>query len=136
MDTTEARIFREAHAAALTRYGKMSKAQLVREDTELLAEQGIERFAGPASKDEVLADVMRHRGYTIEKLNETIHVLCHEPGTVGSTACAWCVCQTTWTNADGYLMQCTLPPGHEGMCQCGQSFYAPGSGAKVDAVRA
>jgi hypothetical protein len=98
MDTTgtqlmtepQARIFREAYAAAVKRYSRMTIAQLKAERTAALADQGIESlYGGPGSKDEFVSAVLNLRGYTVARLNDTTHVLYHGPGESWS-ACDWC----------------------------------------------
>src|SRR5487761_1129592 len=90
MTEAQARIFREAWNAAAKRYSRMSKAQLQAEDAAALADAGMQRiYGGPASKDELIADILNPRGYTTARLNETTHVLYHGPGEAWS-ACDWC----------------------------------------------
>lgn len=125
MTRQQAEMFRAAYEGAVKRYSKMTKVQLRNENLIALSEAGMQRIAGgPVSKDELISDTLRLRGYTTEKLNEATHAQYHEPGIVGSTACKLCVCQVTWVNGDGFLLQCEGEPGHDGMHQAGQSFYA------------
>ena len=79
MNETEARTFRAAYGAAVTRYTHMSKAALMTEERGLMEEQGIQRvYGGPVSKDEFISSVLNLRGYTIAKVNEATHVIAHE----------------------------------------------------------
>jgi hypothetical protein len=90
MTEPQARIFREAYNAAVKRYSRMTIAQLKAERAAALAGQGmISLYGGPVSKDEFVSAVLNLRGYTIDKLNETTHVLHHAPGESWS-ACEWC----------------------------------------------
>ena len=90
MTEQQARTFREAYAAAVKRYSRMTIAALRIEDDAALADQGIQRvYGGPGSKDEWVRAVLEHRGYTVDKLNESTHVLHHGPGECW-TACNWC----------------------------------------------
>jgi hypothetical protein len=97
MDTTtgpmtepQARIFREAYAAAVKRYSRMTVMDLRDEYTAALADAGIEHvYGGPGLKDELISAVLDRRGYTIVKLNYSTHVLHHGPGECW-TACDWC----------------------------------------------
>lgn len=116
MTRDEAAEFRAGHDAMARDLWRKPKHKLL---AILREEFGAE---GTYSKDEALAAILRRRGYGIVRLNEAVHVLHHHPGEVGSTACAWCVCQETWTEPSGMvpgydrLVQCGLPPGHGGEC--------------------
>lgn len=79
---------------------------------------------GTWSKDDLLGSILEMR-FPMARQNEAIHVLHHEPGTVGSSACEWCRCQVTWRyRQDGrsyeLLAQCTGQPGHDGGHQDGE----------------
>lgn len=67
---------------------------------------------GTWSKQDLLGAILEKR-YPLARENEAIHVLHHQPGEIGSTACEWCVCQVTWIEG-GFLWQCTGAPGHVG----------------------
>lgn len=118
MTAGDAAVFRKGHDTLVKRLSDAGLMALRIEEGRLMREQGRARLSGgPANAEEYRNSILGLRGYTIERLNQAIHVLHHEPGTVGSTACGWCVCQVTWTGGDGFLRQCTGAPGHGGRCR-------------------
>lgn len=80
MNETEARTFRAAWEAAVKRYGKMTRPQLITEYAAALEADGMQHvyYGGPVSKDELIAGILNLRGYTIARQNESMHVLYHE----------------------------------------------------------
>jgi hypothetical protein len=90
MTETQARTFREAYAAAVKRYSRMTKAQLQLEVSNARATAGrYVVYGGASSKDELIRDMMDLRGYTVAKMNESIHVLYHVDG-ITNDICEWC----------------------------------------------
>jgi hypothetical protein len=76
----EAREFRAAHDAEARRLSRMTVAQLRREDDAELARRGWQRIrGGPASKDELICEILGYR-YPAGRLNETTHILYHKAG--------------------------------------------------------
>lgn len=63
------------------------------------------------SKDELVSGILEMRGLTVDKFNESTHVLYHTDGTW--SACSLCQCQVQWLNDQGFIDQCGLKPGHQ-----------------------
>lgn len=124
MTREQAQSLRTGHDTDARLLSRKPKYELVAIERSEMAAAGRERIFGGMSKDELVASILDLRGFGIARLNEAIHVLHHQPGEIGSTACEWCVCQVTWTDGDGFLKQCEGEPGHDGMHHAGQAFYA------------
>ena len=120
MTRDQASALRTAHDTDAKLLNSKTKAELVAiERSELAAAGRTRAYGGPVTRQEYLSAILNLR-YPITRLNEAIHVLHHQPGIVGSSACQWCRCQYTWRYAKApavcrdYLAQCTGKPGHDG----------------------
>jgi hypothetical protein len=123
MDREHAAALLAAHDMDVRLLSRKPKHELVAIETMEMHAAGMEHiFGGPVSKEEFLRSILDLR-FPRERQDEARHILYHEPGEVGSTACQFCVCQVTWVDG-GFLIQCDQPPGHDGEHRNGQSVQA------------
>lgn len=79
MNETEARVYRAAYDSAVKRYSTMTRAALAAEERAIMADQGTQRlWGGLGSRDELIISILNLRGYTIDKWNESTHVIAHQ----------------------------------------------------------
>lgn len=127
------RTARDTDARLLSRKPKFELAAIERHEAGRPAGETRGRW----SKDELITAILERRGFGIEKVNESTHVLYHQPGEKWS-ACKFCICQETWTAPSGLvtggvqLVQCVLDPGHRGFCRDDQGRERDGTGTAHD----
>lgn len=89
MTVPEAQEFRAGYEAEVRELSRKSRTELASIEAAELSGRGMQRlFGGPQSKDELINAIVGYR-YPLERLNETTHILYHEPGESWS-ACEWC----------------------------------------------
>lgn len=87
----EAKSFRLSYDAEVKFLSRMSKQGLRTVEARHMNELGIVRaFGGPESKDEFITSILNMAGFTIDRLNESIHVLYHDASTPNE-ACKSCM---------------------------------------------
>jgi len=89
MSVEQARLFRAAHEGEVRALNRKTIGQLREIHRAELAGRGAEiLFGGPSGKDELMAAILEFR-YPMAQLNETTHILYHNPGECWS-ACKFC----------------------------------------------
>lgn len=89
MDKAEAGKLRKDHDDCVRNLSRQTKSALTAAYRQQLASQGVTLLSGgPARKDELISAIVTER-FPTDQLNQSIHVLYHNPGETWS-ACKWC----------------------------------------------
>lgn len=78
MTEDEAREFHAAAAETSRKLTRMSAAELGRVAKAERAAHGIELLYGKPGREDLVSEVMDLRGFTVDRINQAIHVLHHD----------------------------------------------------------